>query len=119
MIDGLFELRDSLLEMVKSCADNVEIAIYVNHILDRAIVIERGKCENRIRITIKSNGKVTHDWTKETWAKKLWDWWYGFLGLIRKFGEMLLSVLNMIKKAIGYFSYGEIAIDVIKAICEK
>lgn len=119
MIEGLFELRDSLYRMVKSCADNVEIAIFVDHILDRPIVIKRGNCENRIRISIKSNGAVTHNWTKETWAKKLWDWFYGFLGLIEKFGKTLLSALLLIKKPIGFFSYCEIAIDVIKAICEK
>lgn len=120
MRDGLFELRDALKEMVKSCADNVEIAIYVNHILDQAIVIKRGNCENRIRITIKSNGEMTHSWTKETWAKTLWDWWYGFLGLLKTFANLLMSVLNLIRKAIGLFAYGEeIAIKVIKAICEK
>lgn len=119
MRDGLFELRDALNKMVKSCTDNVEIAIYVNHILDQAIVIKRGNCENRIRITINSNGEMTHSWTKETWAKKLWDWWYGFLDLLKTFAKLLILVFRLIKKAIGYFGYGEIAYDVIKAICEK
>lgn len=119
MRDGLFELRDALNEMVKSCTDNVEIKIYVNHILDQAIVIKRGNCENRIRITINSNGEMTHSWTKETWGKTLWDWCYGFLGLLKTFAKLLISALSLIKKAIGYFGYGEIAYDVIKAICEK
>lgn len=119
MIDGLFELRDSINEMVKNCADNVEIAIYVNHILDRPIVINRGNSENRIRITIKSNGEVTHSWTRQTWAKTLWDWFYGFFDLIVGFGKALLSALKLIKKALGFFSPVEIVYDVIKAICEK
>lgn len=120
MIDGLFELRDALNEMVKSCANNVEIVIFVNHILDQEIVIKRGNCENRIRITINSNGGMTHNWTKETWTKKAWDWWYEFLGLLKTFANLLMSVLNLIRKAIGLFAYGEeIAIKLIKAICEK
>lgn len=119
MLDGLFQLRDSLHEIVKSCADNVEIAIYVNHILDRAIVIKRGNCENRIRITIKRNGEVTYDWTKETLAKKLRDWLNRFLGSIEEFGKLLFSVLKMIKKPIGFFSKAEIAYNLYKAIREK
>lgn len=119
MLNGLFELRDSLNEMVRCCADNVEIAIYVNHILDRAIVIKRGNCENRIRITIKSNGEVTHSWTKETTSTKLWNWFYGFLGLIQKFGGKLIATLIMLRMPMGWLSKGSIAIGLIAAICEK
>lgn len=119
MINGLFKLRDKLHELVKGCADNVEIAVYVNHILDQAIVIKRGNCENRIRITIESNGEVTHDWTKETWAKTLWNWFYGLLGLIKEFGKLLLSTLKLIKKPIEFFFEAKNAIEQIKAIRQK
>lgn len=116
MIEGLFFLRDALNKMVKRCADNVEIAIYVNHYMDQPVVIKRGNCENRIRITIKSNGEVTHDWTKETWAKKLWDWFYGFFDLVGEFGKLFISVLKLINKPLGSLSKAEIADNVIKAI---
>lgn len=119
MMDGLFELRDSLQEMVKCCADNVEIVIYVNHILDQAIVFKRGKCENRIRITIKSNGKMTHNWTKETRSKKLWDCFHGFLGLVDKYGVKILEAFISSKTSIGLKVAGKVANGVIEAICEK
>lgn len=114
-----FDLRDSVNEMVKNCSNNVQIAIYINHILDQPVVINRGNIENRIRITIKSNGEVTHNWTKETWAKKLWDWFYGFFGLMEKLGKLLVTVLELTKKAVGFSAYGEVAYGVIKAICDN
>lgn len=62
---------------------------------------------------------MIYSWMKEMWVKKLWDWFYGFLGLIEKFGKKLLLVLFLIKKLIGFFFYCEIVVDVIKVICEE
>lgn len=57
---------------------------------------------------------------KEMWIKKVWDWWYEFLGLFKIFVNLLMLVLNLIRKVIGFFVYGEeIVIKLIKVICEK
>lgn len=63
---------------------------------------------------------MIYSWMKEIWVKILWDWWYGFLGLFKIFVNLLMLVLNLIRKVIGFFVYGEeIVIKVIKVICEK
>lgn len=62
---------------------------------------------------------MIYSWMKEIWGKILWDWCYGFLGLFKIFVKLLILVLSLIKKVIGYFGYGEIVYDVIKVICEK
>lgn len=116
MKDAYFDLRDSLHNMVKQCSDNVEITIYVNHILNQPIVIKRGKMENRIRITINGNGEVTHGWTKETWNKTLWDWFYGFFDLIERIVNVFASA---VKLAIKLWTNGKLVYDTLQAIREK
>lgn len=116
MKDAFFDLRDSLHNMVKQCSDNVEITIYVNHILNQPFVIKRGNCENRIRITINSNGEVTHGWTKETWTKTLWDWFYGFFDLIERIVDVFASA---VKLAINLWTHGKLVYDTLQAIREK
>lgn len=116
MKDAFFDLRDSLHNMIKQCSDNVEITIYVNDILDQPIVIKRGKMENRIRITINSNGEVTHGWTKETWTKTLWDWFYGFFDLIERIVGVFASA---VKLAINLWTHGKLVYDTLQAIREK
>lgn len=62
-------IRDSIYEWVRSCADNVRVVVYVDDILDDPIIVAIGDQENRLRITIKTDGKVTYSWTKQTWTK--------------------------------------------------
>lgn len=67
--EAFYCIRDVFTPMIKSCADNVRVVLYVDDILDDPIVVEIGDEENRLRITIKTNGTVTYNWDKETWWK--------------------------------------------------
>lgn len=67
------DVRDSIYQMVRSCADNVRVVVYVDDILDDPIIVGIGSQENRLRITIKTDGKVTYSWTKQTWGKLFRD----------------------------------------------
>lgn len=62
-------IRDGFSSLIKSCANNVRVVLYVDDILDKPIAVRVGNEENRLRITIKTNGTVTYSWTKETWGK--------------------------------------------------
>ena len=62
--DALNILRDKIQSMIVGCADNIKIVIYLDEVLDGSIEIKAGKAENRLRITIKNNGDITHMWTK-------------------------------------------------------
>lgn len=67
--EAYFCIRDGFTSLIESCADNVRVVLYVDDILDEPIVVKMGDQENRLRITIKTNGTITYKWTKETWAK--------------------------------------------------
>ena len=54
--------------MIDGCADNIKITIYLDNVLDGYIEIKAGQAENCLRITIKNNGDITHNWTKTTKA---------------------------------------------------
>lgn len=69
MKEAYYGVRDSIYQMVRSCADNVRVVVYVDDILDDPIIVGIGSQENRLRVTIKPNGKVTYSWTKWTWGK--------------------------------------------------
>lgn len=66
---AFYELRDHFCAMIKSCAKDVVVVLYVDDILDEPIKVDVGKKQNRLRITIKTNGKITYKWTKETWKR--------------------------------------------------
>lgn len=68
-----YSVREGITEVVRSCSDNIRCVVYIDEILDEPIVVAYGKEENRLIITICSNGKVTYKWSHETWAKFLSD----------------------------------------------
>lgn len=65
----LFLFRGGICELVRSCADNVEVVVKMNEILDDPIIITTGKGENKLLVTIHSETGVHFKWTKETWTK--------------------------------------------------
>lgn len=67
--DMFFDLRDTICELVRSCADNVEVVVKMNEILDDPIIIITGKGENKLLVTIHSETGICYRWTKETWTK--------------------------------------------------
>lgn len=81
--ETFYDVRDEIHNFVKSCAENVEVAIYIDKVLREPIKVGVGKEENRLRITIKSGGKVTYSWTKETWSKKVRDAWNNVKSIIQ------------------------------------
>lgn len=82
--ETFYDVRDEIHNFVRSCAENVEVAIYIDKVLREPIKVGVGKEENRLRITIKSGGKVTYSWTKETWSKIFRDGWEGVKSLTKK-----------------------------------
>lgn len=64
-----FQFRDGICELVRSCADNVEVVVKMNEILDDPIIITTGKGENKLLVTIHSETGIYYKWTKETWTK--------------------------------------------------
>lgn len=68
-----YDVRDKITEVVQSCSDNVRCVVYIDEILDNPIVVACGYEENRLVITIRSNGNVTYKWSHETWAKFFYD----------------------------------------------
>lgn len=81
--DTFYDVRDDIHKYVQSCAENVEVVIYIDKVLREPIKVGVGKEENRLRITIKSGGKVTYSWTKETWSKKVRDAWNNVKSIIQ------------------------------------
>lgn len=59
-------IRDGFTPLIETCADNVEVVLYVDDILDEPIIVRIGNQKNRLVITIKTNGTVKYIWTKET-----------------------------------------------------
>lgn len=89
--ETFYDVRDEIHNFVRSCAENVEVAIYIDKVLREPIKVGVGKEENRLRITIKSSGKVTYSWTKETWSKKVRDAWNNVKSIIQGILEFLVS----------------------------
>lgn len=89
--ETFYDVRDEIHNFVRSCAENVEVAIYIDKVLREPIKVGVGKEENRLRITIKSCGKVTYSWTKETWSKKVRDAWNNVKSIIQGILEFLVS----------------------------
>ncbi|XP_078318198.1 uncharacterized protein LOC144620654 [Crassostrea virginica] len=61
---ALYTLRDRIQPMIDGCADNIKITIYLDDVLNGSIEIKAGQAENCLRITIKNNGDIIHNWTK-------------------------------------------------------
>lgn len=84
-------VRDNIHNVVYSCAENVKVVIYFDKVLREPITVGVGKEENRLRITIKSSGKVTYSWTKETWGKKIRDAWNNVKSIIQGILDFFVS----------------------------
>lgn len=67
------DVGDDINDVVRSCADNVRVVIYIDEILDDPIVVSVGKEQNRLQIIIKEGGNVEYSWTKQTWSKVFLD----------------------------------------------
>lgn len=63
---GFHRLRHDFNLLVKNCADNVKVTLYIS---DVVIVICAGKMENEIVITIRYDGYTDINWQKKTWSK--------------------------------------------------
>lgn len=82
--EAFYDVRDDITKVVKTCSDNVRVVIYIDDVLDDPIVVGIGAEENRLRISIRSNGKALYSWTKETWSKIFRDGWEGVKSLTKK-----------------------------------
>lgn len=91
MKEAFEDLRDGICDIVKQCSTNVKIVLYVDGVLDQPITAVAGNGENRLRMTIKRNGKFTYGWTKETWGKFFKDAWERAVTLMKKILEFFIS----------------------------
>lgn len=82
--EAFYDVRDDITEVVKTCSDNVRVVVYIDDVLDDPIIVGIGAEENRLRISIRSNGKASYSWTKETWSKIFRDGWEGVKSLTKK-----------------------------------
>lgn len=73
MKEAFYYVRDNIHEVVRSCAQNARVIIYFNDVLKEPLVVTSGMEENRLRITINTDGTVTYAWTKQTWSKVFLD----------------------------------------------
>lgn len=71
--EAFYKVRDKIFKTVKTCSDNVRVVIYIDYVLDKPIIFRIGAEENRLRISIRTDGKASYSWTKETWSKDFHD----------------------------------------------
>lgn len=90
--EAFYRLRDGFCAMIQSCAKNVRVVLYVDDILDMPIKVDVGKKQNRLRITIKTNGTVSYQWTKQTWAKIFTDAKENFESLAKRMAVLFRSI---------------------------
>lgn len=72
---GYVELRKTITQTVRSCSDNVQVKIYLYEVLDDPIIINCGRGDNKLMVTIDSKDGVNFTWTETTMAKAFWDGW--------------------------------------------
>lgn len=109
--DAFYNVRDEIHKHVKTCDRNIRVVIYFDDVLDDPLVVVVGPGENRLRITIKRNGKVTYNWTKETLAKFFRDAWEGIKTLtinilqciVSNISPLLRVATQVARQAITYF----------------
>ena len=109
--EAFYNVRDEIHKYVKTCDRNIRVVIYFDDVLDDPLVVVVGPGENRLRITIKRNGKVTYSWTKETWAKFFRDAWEGIKSFTANILQCIVSNIcpllkvatKVARKAITYF----------------
>lgn len=93
--EAFYCIRDGFTPLIESCADNVRVALYVDDILDEPIIVGIGDEENRLRITIKTNGTVTYGWINETWGKIFRDALMTVNSLAKKMVSLFRSIAEM------------------------
>lgn len=71
--DGFNELRANINGIVRGCADNIRVVIYIYGCLDEPLVFSYGKEENRLVITMKSDGKFYPKWSDRSVGKYIRD----------------------------------------------
>lgn len=72
---GVAEIRRTITQTLQSCSDNVQVKIYLYEVLDDPIIINCGRGDNKLMVTIDSKDGVDFTWTKTTMAKSFWDGW--------------------------------------------
>lgn len=68
-------LQHEVQDTVKTCANNVQMKINIQDVIETPIVICTERQDNYVRITITKDGELKTIWTKETWKKRLFDKW--------------------------------------------
>lgn len=101
--EAFYCIRDGFTPMIETCADNVEVVLYVDDILDEPISVRIGDQKNRLVITIKTNGKVNYRWTKETWGKIF----KGAAMTVNSLAKKLVALLRSIAESSGAIGYEE------------
>lgn len=101
--EAFYCIRDGFTPMIETCADNVEVVLYVDDILDEPIIVRIGDEQNRLVITIKTNGTVKYRWTKETWGKIF----KGAAMTVNSLAKKLVSLFRSIAESSGAIGYEE------------
>lgn len=94
MKEAFYYVRDNIHEVVSSCAENIRVVIYFNDVIDDPLVVATGSEENRLRISINTDGKVTYAWTKQTWTKVFRDAKEGVKSITQKIITGFLSLFT-------------------------
>lgn len=71
--DALCIARDEVPLKIKHCSDNIELVFYLDNVLEDPIYLTVGSAENRLHISIRSNGKIEYYWKERTLKVILWD----------------------------------------------
>lgn len=72
---GVAEIRRTITQTLQSCSDNVQVKIYLDEVLDDPIIINCGRGDNKLVVTIDSVDGIDFTWTETTMAKAFWDGW--------------------------------------------
>lgn len=67
------------------------MVVYIDGVLDSPIVVKFGREQNRLVITIRSNGNVRYEWTKETWKKAFRDGWGKVVSITKRIVAAIAS----------------------------
>ena len=89
----MYEIRNSIHQHMKTCADNVRVTIYVDEVLDEPLVFSVGPGENDLLISVNHDGTVEYKWTNCTYESVFW----GFLEWVKDvFRKVFRSVADML-----------------------
>ena len=87
----MYEIRNTIHQHMKTCADNVRVTIYVDEVLDEPLEFCIGLGENELIITVKHDGTVEYNWTYYTYESAFW----GFLEWVKDvFRKVFQSVAD-------------------------